>query len=433
VRPEPLRAIARDYPFVGLVVAGFVLRFLLLQQKGTGDMDQYLAWGQDAVQQGLAFSYHGIYFPVQYLVFALAIRVSWWLNVSGVTAIKAINLAADTGTFLLLVVLLRRWRLPHRYALVYWLTPYFLAIYWLGYVDAQIGFLIVLTIVILSYRQTLAGYVLAGIPFGLAFLMKPQVITLVGVLGLGWLLVLFAGGRLRIGAALRSMRIGIPAMLAFAALLFVGFSLYIGANGDPYGKGYAYVAKTYTPGELERQSSGFTGNMLNVWFPVAYAYHDEGQPIYAVAEPSILNKVGAALALMLLAAGVVMVLARSRELDIARTVLLLFLVGAAVVPMIATHAHENHLFLASLLSVPVLAALRDRWLMLLFQAILLVQFLNLVGRYRFGLNSLSTDLLGWLDWYTDAVSLFASIAMLALVVAFGLRVARLPFHAVRSA
>jgi hypothetical protein len=421
VRSPPLRAVARDRWFVALFAVGFVIRFLLLQQKGTLDMDQYLAWGNDVVSQDLAFSYHGIYFPVQYLVFALAVKLSWWLDISGITAIKAINFSADIASFGLLVVLLRRWGLSHRWALVYWLTPYFLAIYWLGYIDAQIGFLILLTLVILSYRQTFAAYLIAGIPFGIAFLMKPQVLTLMGMLGLAWLLAVVAPRRLRLADWTGSLRLGLPAMVAFAAVLFVAFSLYVGANGEVHDKGYGYVAHTYTPSELERQSAGFTGNMLNVWFPVAFAYREGDEPVYAVAEPAVLNKVGAVVALLFLAAGALLVMSRTRSLDLSRTILCLFLVGAAVVPMIATHAHENHLFLASVLTVPLLAMLRDRWLVIAYQAILAVQFVNLIGRYGFGSNSLSGDLLSWLTWYSDGESLIGAIAMLFLFAFFATR------------
>jgi hypothetical protein len=409
---------------VALFAIGLIIRLLLVSHKGTADMDSYIAWGQDVVENGLASAYHGIYFPVQYDVFAFAVHLSSRLDVSGVTAVKAINLACDTGSFLVLAVLLTRFALPYRYALVYWLTPYFLSIYWLGYIDAQIGFLVLLSLLVLSYRSSPIGWTIAGVPLGTAVLMKPQAITLVVVLVLGAGLGLVAGRRLRAGDGILSMRTGVPCMLVFAAGLFSAFSIYIGARGGEHGKGYGYVTYTYTPAELERQSPGLTGDMVNVWYPVAYAYKEDAQPVYAVSEPKVFNQVGTGLTLLLVVAGVAGVVATSQRLSAAGAVLCLFAVGTLVVPMTITHAHENHLFLGAVLAVPLLALIKDPWLMLAFQAILAVQFLHLVGRYALGINSLS-DHFSWLTrWYSDEVALAASLATIALYGVFAIRLVR---------
>ena len=46
-------------------------------------------------------------------------------------------------------MLLRRWNLSPKFALVYWLSPYFLAISELGYTDFHVSFFVVLMLVLL--------------------------------------------------------------------------------------------------------------------------------------------------------------------------------------------------------------------------------------------------------------------------------------------
>ena len=44
----------------------------------------------------------------------------------------------------MLVLLLRRWGASVWWALLYWLHPYFLSLFWLGYIDAPVGFFVLL-------------------------------------------------------------------------------------------------------------------------------------------------------------------------------------------------------------------------------------------------------------------------------------------------
>ena len=106
----------RDPLVVSLFAAGLLIRLLLVSSKGTTDMDSYIAWGRDVVDHDLAFAYHGIYFPLQYEIFAYVVRLSALLDLSEITTVKAVNLACDTGAFLVLTILLTRFRLPSRYA-----------------------------------------------------------------------------------------------------------------------------------------------------------------------------------------------------------------------------------------------------------------------------------------------------------------------------
>jgi hypothetical protein len=181
------------------ILIGLVVRLVLVPYKGTADMDSYLAWGRDVATYGLGDTYHGIYFPLQYQLFRLAVGAASVLGISEVAALKLGNLARDAGAFVLLVLILRRLRLPPAYALVYWLHPYFLAIFWLGYIDMQSGLLLLAALLALSYTTKPLHYVAAGIPLGLMFLMKPQGIAFIFMIGLA--AVVGIVGRRRIGFA----------------------------------------------------------------------------------------------------------------------------------------------------------------------------------------------------------------------------------------
>ena len=155
-----------------LFFLGLTIRFVFLNRAGTSDIDIDLQWGKDANTFGLPFSYHGNYFPFQYQIFQVAAASGY--PVSSLVVFKTINLIADIGVFVVLVLLLRRWRLNVLYACLYWLHPYFLAMFWLGYVDVQFVFFILLGLLALTRAVVVRDYLLAGVPFGLAWLMKPQ-------------------------------------------------------------------------------------------------------------------------------------------------------------------------------------------------------------------------------------------------------------------
>src|SRR2546423_13626398 len=91
---------------------------------------------------------------------------------------KLANFAFDVGSFFLLLSLLKRQQANPLYALLYWLHPWFLTVFSLGYVDFQFSFFVLLCVWLLREHRT-ADYLLAGIPLAAAFLMKPQVQMLV--------------------------------------------------------------------------------------------------------------------------------------------------------------------------------------------------------------------------------------------------------------
>jgi hypothetical protein len=370
----------RIWLYGGLLLLGLGIRLYFLPYLGTNDMTVELGWGRAVRDVGLAHAYSGIYFPIEWQLNAAAVHAGE-LGISTFSAIKAITLAFDIGALAMLALLLRMWGLDERYSLVYWIHPYFLLLFILGYVDAHLGFCVLACIVILTRWPRSAGFLAAGIPLALAFLMKPQAIGLVAVIPtLVLVTVVLNPSRWR-----ENLR---PLLLLVApAVLFAAYSIYL----DQGGAGLTTLAHTYSPAELTRESSGLTGRMTNFWYPVAMILRHDGAEIYTVSRPALDTVGGAAGALII--TGALVAMARARPVIGAREVLFAFLFAAMTVPMVATHAHENHLYLGLLLSIVAVAkSPYARSLNWALQGLLAAQFLNIFAVYRFGINQVSTDL-----------------------------------------
>jgi hypothetical protein len=371
----------RPWLYGALLLLGLGLRVFLVPYMGSHDMDTVLGWGRDVREVGLPHAYTGIYFPIEWQLSAAAVYGSSELGVSAVASMKTILLVFDVAAMALLMALLRGWRLDERYSLIYWLHPYFLLFFCLGFVDAHLGFCVLACLVILARWQGSAGLLAAGVPLAVAFLMKPQAIGLVGSVPL-LVAITIALNPAHWRENLRPLL-----LLVAPALLFAAYSLYFDLGGAELNT----LANTYAPGELARQSASLTADMTNFWYPVAMILRDDGARIYTVVNPTLdtVGTVGAAAIL----AGALVAVARVRSVIGPREILFAFLFAAMTVPMVAPHAHSNHLYLGLLLSVVVAAARRDLGLIWPLQGLLLAQFVSILGTQGLGLNQLGDDLL----------------------------------------
>ena len=272
---------------VGAFLLGLGIRLALLPYLGTNDVRVDLSWGAATNAHGLAHTYTGDYFPLLYQTFQVPAALSARLDVSGHTLLKALMLLFDIGCFALLVALFRHWGVRKELALVYWLQPYFLVLAWLGYVDFELGFFALLVVLIVAMRPTPAGALVAGIPLGIAFMLKPQALTLIATVALIAVVALLSRGG-HFGTARWA------AMMLFApALLFAGYSAYF------YRAGYSltHLADTYR--NTKNLGGALTANMLNIWYPVAEAFRGPGQQIYQVSRPAVANTVAEVLTAVL--------------------------------------------------------------------------------------------------------------------------------------
>jgi hypothetical protein len=362
---------------VGAFLVGLDIRLGFLSTLGTNDVLSYVQMGAETNAHGLARAYTGGYFPLSYETFQVPVALSSPLGVSSHTLLKALMLLFDLGCFTLLMALLPRWGIRKEFALAYWLQPYFLALGWLAYVDFEMGFFALLTVLILQMRPTPLGGLLAGIPLGFDLLLKPQAVTLVVAVGL-----LATAAFLGRGALLRTARWA-ALMLVAPVLMFAGYSLYF------YRAGYSatHLADTYRG--TQDLAAALTADMLNIWYPVAEAFRDPGQQIYSVTQPGAAN-----VASKLITAGLFLFTAAwftryGRRHSPAVLLACAFAATTAILPMTLIGAHENHFFLGGLFATALLGVVRTRRFAVALTVSLLTQFTYIFARYGFDGNQLT--------------------------------------------
>lgn len=353
---------------------GSIVRYRMLFYIGTDDMNAYHDWGQRALESSLPGTYHGIYFPLQYQLFELCAWIEAGTGWAFVPIFKLSNLAFDTGSFLLLSVWLKRQRLNPVYALMYWLHPWFLSVFSLGYIDFQFTFFVLLSVFLLG-RETEGRYILAGVPLALAFLMKPQAQIL--------LIAAFFYGVFHYARTRNARPLG---MLVFPTLVFLAYEAYFTISLFPaLGSGAAsFLPLSYL--NVSNVMPALTAQMTNVWYPIAYVMKKPHDPIYAISDQiQVLPYVSA----KYLAAGTVLGLVglhvsrveRAGEPIITGRFARIFGFASVAVPFIMTSAHENHLFLGSVFLVLFAAERRPLSFKAAAQILLIVQFLNIYGLY----------------------------------------------------
>jgi hypothetical protein len=409
------RRLSRD---AVVLLAGFALglaiRLVLLPYKGTADMDTYLAWGQQTLDLGLPNAYTGIYFPFAFQVFGATIRLADVTGLSQFAAVKLVNLCADAATFGLLVLLLRRWGARPAYALLYWLSPFFLVIFWLGYVDAQLAVLLMAFVAILAFGRGPVVELAAGVPLALLALLKPQGALVVAAL-VALALIAFVRRHREILPVAALAR-----MLVAPVLLFGFYSWWIGTS-VLHGPGFLLETVRKTDSVMPSLSA----NMPNLWYVVAEAYRDPGEPIYAVMEPKAFRTIGTLLTLALVVGALWWLVPRRASRPLAQRVLIGIGAVMLIYPMTITAAHENHLFVGLLAMVPVAALLHDRRVTVWLCVLSTLQFANLFCLYGFGSNHLSGDLVpGIADTYGSGLRVAVAAASVLAWVALLLTSAR---------
>jgi len=364
----------RNYYLLTGFITGLIIRYLMLFYKGVFDMDAYFDWGKKALESGLAKSYIGIYFPLQYQIFELCVWIGMRLGSSLIPIFKSSNLFFDIGVFLLLLLLLKRQQSSPAYALLYWLHPWFLSVFSLGYIDFQFTFFVVLSVYCLS-GDTTRHYFLSGMPLGLAFLMKPQ--SLILVVG-AFFYVICRYARTRVIHSL--------GILVGPLLLFLGYEVYFTSLWFSELRHRAVYVLLLSYLNVTNVFPCLTGQMLNIWYPIAYLLKRRADPIYSVSDQMLLlphvsaKWMAAAIVLVVLAFHVLRV-ERDGDVTIGNKFIKIFGVASLLVPFIMTSAHENHLFLGSVFLVLFIAKDCPPSFKLAGHILLAIQFLNIYGLY----------------------------------------------------
>jgi hypothetical protein len=354
-------------------LAGLALKWPMLFYMGVFDMDLYYEWGRKALEAGLPRSYHGIYFPIQYQVFEACAWVVARTGSQFFTIYKVPNLLGDLATFGLLILLLRRRGANPLYALLYWLHPWFLAVFSLGYCDFQFSFCILLCVWLLRGEEA-RHYLLAGLPLAVAFLMKPQAQILI--------VATFAYGLFRY---LRTRDPRPLAMLLPPSLLFLGYELWFTLS-LPHPRLKAAQALPLFYLNVTNVMPALTAQMTNIWYPVAYLLRKPGQGVHTVSDQiHLLPYLQARYLMAVLVLGLVCLHAFRVEREVntppSDRFVKIFGFAALAVPFLMTSAHENHLFLASVFLVLSVAQPVSVLTKLSIQILLFVQFLNIYSLY----------------------------------------------------
>jgi hypothetical protein len=364
-----------------LFALGLAARLAFLGLGGMDDMQAYLRWGRAANERGLAAAYSGIYFPLQWQVFQ---GCDWIARLSGLPArgvIGGVTLAFELGLLGTLALLLRRQGSAATGALVYWLHPSFLMFSALGYIDAQMAVFVLLAGLLADRAASTRSWTLAGVPLGLALLMKPQALGLTAIAFLYCVVRLLRAGERRTFA-----------LFAAPALLFVSYSALLVAGGrGPWDLTLSYL-------EIPAVMPTLSANQLNLWCPVAWLV-DPGRPLYWVPDTHhvlgalSVRQLAATAAIGLLALFAVLVGRLDTTARQARPGrwTLLFASAALVVPMVMTNAHENHFFLAGLYLVLLLPFARGGERLAL-HTLLALSGINLLGLYGLGTSELTAAL-----------------------------------------
>jgi len=370
--PAARRSVTMLLTIGGLI--GLLARCPMLFYMGMNDMNVYHEWGQSALESSLPSTYHGIYFPVQYQVFEVCTWIAATSGADFVPVLKLSNLLFDVGSFGLLVLLLKRQGSNPAYALLYWLHPWFLSIFSLGYIDFQFTCFVLLSIYLLR-QETARDYILAGVPLGVAFLMKPQAQILL-IASFVYFMVHYARTR-------NAWPLG---LMAFPILLFIGYevyftiSLFSAAGFDALRKlPSSYLNVTNVMPALNAQ-------IPNIWYPIAYFMKRPGDRIFAISDqihllPGISAKYLAAAVVLGLVGLHVSRVARRGELPIRDKFVSMFGFATVAVPFLMTSAHENHLFLGSVFLVLFTAGRLSLPLRVATHILLIMQFLNIYGLY----------------------------------------------------
>jgi hypothetical protein len=354
------------------ILIGLVIRCDSLSYMGIFDMATYHEWGLKAFNAGLISSYQGIYYPFQYQLFELGAGLAIKLNTDYFIIYKIINLLFDCGNLIVLFLIFKKINVSKFWLLLYWLHPWFLIMFTQGYCDFQFTFFI-LCFILFTLKPTSRNYLIGGIFFGFALLMKPQV----QVIALS--LFIYSVYQYFKNRDIKTLHIFI-----FPAILFIDYSLYFFVgSGNPFRLLRSFVD---VGGPMS-----LTANFLNGWFPIAYYLNTPGDPIYSINDNiMILNTSFKSMALFTLLMLIFLFIHKLiKNNDINKIDYNLFLVtgfSTFIFPFVMTSAHENHLFLATVLLIPVLGKIKNLLVRSGIHVLLILQCINLYGFYGYGEN-----------------------------------------------
>ncbi|MBN1562045.1 hypothetical protein JW998_17460 [candidate division KSB1 bacterium] len=406
----------KQYSLALIFLFGLLIRLMMVQYTGHGDMNGYFNRGMKVLQIGLSKAYIGNYFPLQYQIFAFSAWLSLVFKVDFWIIFKITNLIFDSGIFLIFIALLKRLGHSPLWVALYWLNPYILQFFSLGYCDFQQSFFIMATIYLLLKSKRFTDYIISGIPSGLALLMKPQSLM---PFVTATLFILFQ--------SLRRRKVDGFGFLIFPLILFCAYTFYFLCNQ----RGLLLLAATYK--NAANIMPCLNAHMYNIWYPIAYLMKEPGARIWSVPDTILIlpflqaRTLAIFLAVGSIVAYLVLISFKSQLQKDNFAILPAITFSSFAVPFLMTSAHENHLFLSVVLLMLMAVHYKNIWFRSALIVLVLIQYINIACLY--GQEKTSLFIKAALDGYGDPVRITLavfSLVPMSLIYHFMFRIALKP-------
>lgn len=367
-----------------LFAIGLLIRILLIGTHSSSDIYEFIRWGKNTYESGLAKSFEGGYFPIQYLILGGSYGAAEKTGLNPEYALKISNLIFEIGIILLITRLLTKYLTTEKILFLFWLNPFALIIFQQGYVDAQFAFFILLSIFIIE--KEISGekrkFILAGIPLGISLLMKPQTAPL--FIGLIILAVILFFLKKRID--------GINIILIFIVpiILYIFFSMFLGFTIDikKHKTLTTFSEQLHEKTGLSKRTSEITAsslsltaeyffvitkrlpslsaNMPNGWFFVALAHNKKGVPLYRISDNlklfGVSYRIIGSLFFISIASTLLYRIAKA-DFSLSKKIIFSLVLIPILMPYLTTSAHENHFYLGFIGSIILGAFLRNSFIL----------------------------------------------------------------------
>lgn len=367
--------------FIICVVLGFSIRLYSCFYEGhIGDMSQYMDWGEKTLLEGLANSYKGIYYPLQYHFFEFFAFIAHLFSITPFFVFKLANLPFDFGIFCLLLLFLKNNQRSFYFALLYWLNPWFLNNFTLGFVDTQYTFFLLLCVYLFKKDGTIKDYLVAGIPLGLAFVLKPQVVMIFFAL---FLLVFFFIWSHR--RSYKYLSLFVPSVLFFLLYeIYFTYALYpsIYIESKMIELPSLFVLPAHYINVKNIAPCCLTASLMNLWYPIADCFREVGAPIYSVSSKVEIIPFISFGTIILLSTVLVFVhysyTTAKRAAFISQSMVLNLVAFVSLfVPFFMTSAHYNHPYLGSVFLILIFAFTQNKLFKIVVGIFYLLLFINI--------------------------------------------------------
>jgi hypothetical protein len=343
--------------FLIFLAIGIIFRLYSCFYTGhVGDMSQYMEWGSKTLMYGLSEGFKGIYYPFQFQIFELFSFISKETSIPTFIVFKLGNLPFDIGIMYLLTLILKRNKKSEYFALLYWLNPWFLNNFALGFVDTQYTFFVLLSIFLYKKNGNVRDFLISGLPLGLAVVLKPQVVMIFLAFSFTFLFYM-----LRDKKQYKCLYFFVPSVICFLAYeLYFTVSLY--PSVYIASRGMEIPSILYLPAHYINvkniNPNGLTCSMMNIWYPIADLLRDKNEPIYSISSKIELLPHLTISTLFLVTTILIILKYCHTKIKNAMAVTPLTLLNIVAfvglfVPFFMTNAHYNHPYIGSVCLVPL--------------------------------------------------------------------------------